>query len=124
MAGLVTAFEAIYVARYGGTTTAPVEVVSYRVAAWGLSDKPELPPLDVAGRSLAAAAIGSRDVVFDGRWMPVPILDRERLPVGEEVAGPAIIEEEGSSTVVPPGWSATLDRIGCVVLRRGEGDVR
>jgi N-methylhydantoinase A len=124
MAGLVKAFEAIYVARYGGTTTAPVEVVSYRVAAWGLSDKPELPPLDTAGRSLAAAAIGSRDVVFDGRSMPVPILDRERLPVGEPVAGPAIIEEEGSSTVVPPGWAATLDRIGCIVLRRGEGDVR
>ncbi len=32
--------------------------------------------------------------------MPVPILDRERLPVGETVAGPAIIEEDGSSTVV------------------------
>ncbi|BBK41501.1 5-oxoprolinase [Allostella vacuolata] len=122
LAALVTAFEAVYVARYGGTTTAPVEIVSYRIAAWGLSDKPALPPLEGEGRSLASAALGTRPVVFDGETRPVPILDRERLPVGETVAGPAIIEEDGSSTVVPPGWSATLDRIGCLVLRRGEGD--
>ncbi|BBK33150.1 N-methylhydantoinase A [Stella humosa] len=122
MAGIVTAFEAVYAARYGGTTTAPIEIVSYRIAAWGLSDKPTLPPIEDAGRTLAAADLGTRPVVFDGVEQPTPILDRDRLPVAHPIAGPAIVEEDGSSTVVPPGWSVELDRIGCLVLRRGEGD--
>jgi N-methylhydantoinase A len=32
--------------------------------------------------------------------------------------GPALIEEDGSSTILPPGWSAEADRFGCLVLRR------
>jgi N-methylhydantoinase A len=32
--------------------------------------------------------------------------------------GPALIEESGSSTVVPPGWSAALEPSGCLVLRQ------
>ena len=33
------------------------------------------------------------------------IIDRERLAVGWRVAGPAIIEEAGGTTVAPPGWT-------------------
>ncbi len=121
-ATIEAAFARVYVARYGATTTAAVEIASYRIAAWGLSDNPELPPIDRAGRSLAAAAVGHRSVVFDGVERSVPIIDRDRLPPGEALAGPAIIEEEGSSTVVPPGWSVALDPIGCLVLRRGRGE--
>lgn len=95
LGALARAFEDVYVARYGGTTTAPIEVVSYRVAAWGLSDKPELPAIEGAGRSLDAARIGTRDIVFGGTAQATPILDRDRLPVGEGVTGPVIIEEEG-----------------------------
>ena len=121
MAVIEKAFVEVYVARYGATTTAGVEIVSYRIAAWGLSDKPELPSIDRDGRSMAAAAAGRRPVVFDGVAHPVPIIDRDRMPPGETVTGPAIVEEDGSSTVVPPGWSVALDSIGCLVLRRNLG---
>ena len=124
MAKIVKSFEAVYELRYGGTTTAPVEIVSYRIAAWGLSDKPALPPVDAAGRTMAAAILSKRQVVFDGATHSASIIDRERMPPGGAVAGPAIIEEAGSSTVVPPGWSIALDWIGCLVLRRREGSVQ
>ena len=124
MAEIVRAFERIYEIRYGGTTTAPVEIVSYRVAAWGLSDKPVLPPVETAERTMAAAVVRTRTTMFDGATHTVPVVDRERMPPGEPVKGPAIIEEAGSSTVVPPGWSVELDRIGCLVLRRHDGSVR
>jgi N-methylhydantoinase A len=124
MVKVVKAFEAVYELRYGGTTTAPVEIVSYRVAAWGLSDKPVLPPVDATGRTMATAVLSTRTVVFDGATHSVPVVDRERMPPGEAVAGPAIIEEAGSSTVVPPGWSIELDWIGCLVLRRHDGSVQ
>jgi N-methylhydantoinase A len=124
LAKTVRAFETVYEIRYGGTTTAPVEIVSYRVAAWGLSDKPVLPPVDGEGRTIAAATFGARPVIFDGTTHSVPLIDRERMPPGAAVAGPAIVEEAGSSTIVPPGWSIELDRIGCLVLRRREGSIQ
>jgi len=34
------------------------------------------------------------------------------------VQGPALVEEGGSTTVVPPGWTAALDAAGCLILRR------
>ena len=124
LAKIVKAFETVYEIRYGGTTTAPVEIVSYRIAAWGLSDKPALPPIDGEGRTIAAATFGTRPVIFDGTSHSVPLIDRERMPPGAAVAGPAVIEEAGSSTVVPPGWSVELDRIGCLVLRRREESIQ
>jgi N-methylhydantoinase A len=112
------AFADVYAARYGAATGAAVEIVSYRLAAWGLSDKPQLPEIDQAGRSLEAAVTGWRAVVFDGREQQVAILARDRLPPGEVVQGPALVEEDGSTTVVPPGWAAALDAAGCLILRR------
>jgi N-methylhydantoinase A len=38
------------------------------------------------------------------------------------MAGPAIIEEDGATTVVPPGFNATLDRYGILTLRRVNHD--
>jgi len=124
MAKLINGFETVYRTRYGGTTTAPIEIVSYRVAAWGLSDKPALPSVDAAGHTMEAAQRGQRSIVFDGNLHPTPILDRERMPVSVAAFGPVVIEEAGSSTVVPPGWSVERDRIGCLVLRRREESIQ
>ena len=95
-----------------------IEIVSYRLAAWGLSDKPQLPVVDQAGRTLKAAVSGMRAVVFDGSERQATIFDRGRLPPGEAVKGPALIEEDGSTSVVPPGWDAELDSAGCLILHR------
>jgi len=112
------AFADVYAARYGAATGGTVEIVSYRLAAWGLIDKPQLPAIDRAGRTLEAAASGTRTVVFGGSELAVPVFDRDRLPPGQALAGPALIEEGGSTSVVPPGWDAELDSVGCLVLRR------
>jgi N-methylhydantoinase A len=112
------AFGDVYAARYGAATGAMIEIVSYRLAAWGLSDKPQLPVVDQAGRTLKAAVSGMRAVVFDGSERQATIFDRGRLPPGEAVKGPALIEEDGSTSVVPPGWDAELDSAGCLILHR------
>ena len=77
-----------------------------------------LPPIDRTGRSEQAARIGRREVIFGGRALDTAIVDRDRLPPGHAVHGPALIEEGGSTTVVPPGWSVALDHIGCLVFKR------
>jgi N-methylhydantoinase A len=112
------AFSEVYAARYGAATGRAIEIVSYRLAAWGLSDKPQLPAIDRTGRSLEAAVSGTRAVVFGGIERLVSVFDRDRLPPGAAVTGPALIEEGGSTTLVPPGWSAELDSVGCLVMHR------
>jgi N-methylhydantoinase A len=112
------AFRRVYEARYSHATDDPSEIVSYRVAGYGIVEKPALPRLDAAGRSVAAARKASRPVGFGGKSVETPVYDRDRLPPGESLAGPSIVEEAGSTTVVPPGFTAKLDPIGCLVLER------
>ena len=118
MAAIEHAFAEIYAARYGAATGRAVEIVSYRLAAWGLSDKPQLPRLRSGGRSLAAAVRGSRAIHIAGAERHVTVLDRDRLPTGEASNGPVLVEEGGATTLVPEGWSVELDAVGCLVMRR------
>ncbi len=51
-----------------------------------------------------------------GRWVSAPIYDRDALPPGFTVEGPALIAERRSVTVVEPSWRATIDDVGAIVL--------
>ena len=42
--------------------------------------------------------------------------DRARLALGDEVRGPAVVEEEGSTLVIGPGGSARVARSGNLVV--------
>jgi N-methylhydantoinase A/oxoprolinase/acetone carboxylase beta subunit len=42
----------------------------------------------------------------------------DRLAVGASFAGPAIVEQFDATSVVPPGWRATVDRYGSLILER------
>ena len=53
-----------------------------------------------------------------GRWARVPLRRREDLAAGDAVPGPAIIVEANATTVVEPGWTATLDIRNYLVLNR------
>jgi 5-oxoprolinase (ATP-hydrolysing)/N-methylhydantoinase A len=46
-------------------------------------------------------------------------VDRETLGAGAVVRGPAIVEQLDTTTVVPPGQRATVDRVGNLVIRSG-----
>ena len=62
--------------------------------------------------------LGRRAVSFAGAFGAVPIYDRERLPSGAWLAGPAVIEESGSTTVVPPGWALQVLGSGDLLMQR------
>jgi len=65
------------------------------------------------------AVIGSRDAYFPaaGGYVPTRVVDRYRMVAGERIAGPAVIEERESTTVVPPGDTAFLSRHGNLVIQ-------
>jgi N-methylhydantoinase A/oxoprolinase/acetone carboxylase beta subunit len=49
------------------------------------------------------------------------IYDRYRLTSAAEIRGPAIVEELDSTTVIHPGFGATVDRFGNLLVRAMEG---
>jgi N-methylhydantoinase A len=110
---------------------APVEIVTLRVTAAGRVRRFTLPSLP-RGRA-AATRPARRRAHFPGAgWTVCPCLDRERLGVGAVVTGPAIVEQLDTTTVIPPGHRARVDRVGNLVIQttrspsplRGEGRVR
>ncbi len=95
-----------------------VEWVNLRVTGIGPIERPklqELPPGD--GRPERARA-GARPVVFDGRPHDCPVYDRAGFRPGDLVAGPAVVEEYGATTVVFPGQRVEVDRFGNMILAR------
>ena len=109
------AFDAIHLERYG--TSAPHEaadLVSLRITAIGTMAKPpqqDLPQGTTAGPT--AALRGRKGVHFSGIGMAsTPIYLRTKLLAGNSIAGPALIEEHASTTVVAPGDALVVDRLG------------
>jgi N-methylhydantoinase A len=109
------AFIAAYEQRYSYAVPAPAEIVTFRLAAYGMVTKPGMPKAPRAG-SVNAARIGGRKVAFDGTYAETGVYERELLCDGAELRGPAIIEEAGSTTIVPPGFRAMVDPQGMLVL--------
>ena len=110
------AFDARHAELFGhADATAPVEVVAVRMRA--RSPDPPAAPLPPATRGRRAALVGRRDVVFDGRCTAATHR-REALARGARIRGPAIVCEYSATTVVPPGWHATVDRVGGLLVER------
>lgn len=88
---------------------APVEIYRLGVTAIGLTPKAELARYQANGTS--AKPVASRNVYFDESDQPLeaPIYNREDLPAGLAVEGPAIIDQLDSTTIVPPGVTAEID---------------
>jgi N-methylhydantoinase A/oxoprolinase/acetone carboxylase beta subunit len=57
-------------------------------------------------------------VYFDRRWHAARVAARANLRAGSAMRGPAIIEEYGATTVVPPGWTVKHGRGNCLLLTR------
>ena len=57
-------------------------------------------------------------VCFEDEYEPTPIYWRDALPAGTVVSGPAVIEEYGATVPVHPGFNATVDDLGNLVVRR------
>jgi 5-oxoprolinase (ATP-hydrolysing) len=53
-----------------------------------------------------------------GRWTDASLYERSAIGAGDVVPGPAIIAESNSTTVIEPGWTASVNDLGHLVLQR------
>lgn len=98
-----------------GEPGAPIELVTVRVRSIGRVRRPKWyearqgePALPDSWRNTYFAALRE--------FRRTPVFDREALVRGQAIAGPAIVEEWTTTTVILPGWEAKIDRIGNLIL--------
>ncbi|NWG23686.1 MAG: hydantoinase/oxoprolinase family protein [Pseudorhodoplanes sp.] len=116
-AAIAKTFEQAYRVLYGvNPSHVPIELVTWRLTARG--------PVTPFDRELAPGGTPGKpkrwrtvDAWSDGA--SVPVYDRKSLAVDQTISGPAIIEERETTTVLPPDWTATIDRFGCIIARKG-----
>ncbi|OGL01062.1 MAG: hypothetical protein A3E31_02665 [Candidatus Rokubacteria bacterium RIFCSPHIGHO2_12_FULL_73_22] len=110
LARVRAAFDEVYAARYGYASPAePVEIVTWKLSAIGGSPRIALAK---AARGAGPAAPKARRRAYfpeTGGFTETPVYDRYALGAGARLAGPAIVEERESTTVLPPGTAATVD---------------
>jgi len=66
---------------------------------------------------VSGALIHQSRFFYEGDWHDAGIYDRGRLGADDVVTGPAIVSEMDSTTVVLPGYSATVDAVGNLLIQ-------
>ena len=116
----ITRFHASHKDLYGYSYAGKelVELVNVGVTGLGLLKRPHVPQAQPAGKSPEHARTGQTAVYFSKSTLDTPVYDRSVLQTGNELSGPAIIQQYDATTVVEPGWSGRVDQWGTLRLER------
>ena len=118
---MVAQFETAYRMRYSFLMPGRALIAeAVSVEAIGVSDAPleAAAPASRAGGAPAIAATVSMHT--GGGTQPTPAYRRHELLPGDTVRGPAIIADQNATTIVEPGWAATVTALDHLVLARVE----
>lgn len=106
---------------YGHSTEGPARIVNIRSIHRSTVQR------SIGGRSATAAPArprgdgarkGMRDILTaeSGRFVPADVYDRSMMAAGLEIRGPAIVEQPDTTTLIEPGWRATVVADGTLVI--------
>jgi N-methylhydantoinase A len=114
-------FGELHRVEYGHVFEAsPIEIVNIRVS--GIGHMPKIASSrPTGGGSLAEALVKTAPCAFRRygslETVMTPFYRRGLLPLGQTIAGPAIVLQTDSTTVVPPDATLTADESGNLILR-------
>ncbi|MEI4472912.1 hydantoinase/oxoprolinase family protein [Frigidibacter sp. MR17.24] len=95
-------------------TAAPVEIGTIRLAMIGAGQ-----PLAPDSATGEGAPVRTRRPMFHrGAWCDAAVYDRARLGAGAVLPGPAVVEQPETTTVILPGWAASVDAQGNLIIER------
>jgi N-methylhydantoinase A len=104
------AFHRLHARMYGyAMRDEELVLVNAQVSAVARLPKPSFAPEQVGADGAERAVKGRRAIYVDGGWTTATVYDRARLGPGAEVAGPAIVEQADSTTVLGPGDRGRID---------------
>ena len=99
--------------------SAPTEFIELRTRICGAMKIPELHDRQLTGATLEAAVLALRPLRFGGNvYADAPVYDRQRLEPGHRISGPAVIDQNDTTILVPPGFMATVQASGDIVMKQ------
>ena len=113
-AAITELFHQVHERQYGfRDLDSVVEVMTERLRVTG-----RIAPVTLSGVEQQAPPepVATRRVFYDGSFLQAAVFLRRELGEGATIAGPAIVEQEDSTTWILPGWSAKVDRIGNMLV--------
>ena len=121
IAAMARDFAAAHQARFGFTS--PERSVLFEMLAveaeGGGAGLPDLAPGSGAGQPVEPLTVWA-----GGRWQDVPLYRRDGCGTATRINGPAVITEATATTVIEPGWEATVDGQANLILARVEAVAR
>jgi N-methylhydantoinase A len=117
---LIDAFHTQHQRLFGHSDASrAVDLVTLRLRIRVVSQAPEERPIDAGTPDAEHARVDSRRVRFE-RQRDVPVYDRELMRAGNRIAGPAIVSQMDSTTLVLPGWQVQVNAWGDLILEAGQ----
>jgi N-methylhydantoinase A len=92
------------------------ELVTLRATVQGAGIVLKRPTLAKGGVSPHIAAVGRQPVYMDGKSLTADVYDRSKLAAGNRIAGPAIVVEMDSTTVILPAHQGVVDAFGNILI--------
>ncbi|GLU29768.1 hydantoinase/oxoprolinase family protein [Brucella sp. NBRC 12950] len=97
-------------------SAAEVELGTARLAVIGVT--PDLAAQEFPTGDRKPGIKGKRRLFHKGAWLDADIYDRHSFRADDRVCGPAIIEQDDTTTILLPGWIANCDKAGNLHLER------
>jgi N-methylhydantoinase A len=109
-------FDAEHKRLFTFTLSLDHELVTLRAAVRGKSIQIERPAVKRGGVSPAGAQVGTQRAHMDGKDLTAGVYERAQLQAGNVIAGPAIVMEMDSTTVILPGHQGHVDGFGNILI--------
>ena len=110
-------FHALHRKSYGyANPTRETESVTLRLRVRGEVQKLPLPRVPEGSADPASACTGTKQIFLENGWVEVPVFAREALRAANRIDGPALVVEMSATTLIAPGWGATVDAQGNLLL--------
>jgi N-methylhydantoinase A len=114
-----TTFHQAHKARYGyARFEAESEIVTIRLTVAAPDEAFHIDREPIGEANADAALIGQKPVWFGSGFFPTHLYHRERLHAGNSFSGPAVVFQYDTTTIVPPGWQASVDEQRNLLLAR------
>jgi N-methylhydantoinase A len=97
-------------------TESAVEIIALRCVG---TVRAVVPDLSVPRQSVIGMNSRLR-IRLEGGFVDAAGYDWEMMHVGQVVGGPAVIEGMSATALIPPGWVGRVNKIGAIVVERGD----
>lgn len=111
------AFDAAHTRLFTFSLDAEHELVNLRAIVHGAAARVSAHELESGGSDASGARSGSAAIWVEGREVEAGLYDRALLRAGNRIAGPAIVTEMDSTTLILPGHVGEVDRFGNIIIR-------